>query len=61
VNVCVRYNSREGSDLRLVYDEGFHTDRDPREPAPAEVRGAPRRPTSAGRARRVKLTRTFAR
>jgi hypothetical protein len=52
VNVRVRYNFSEGSDLWLVYDEGFNTDRDGFAPEP-------RRPLSHGRILRVKLTRTF--
>ena len=54
VNVRLRYNFREGSDLWLVYDEGFNTDRD------AEP-GSPRLPMSDGRVLRLKLTHTLAR
>jgi len=31
-NVRYRYNIREGTDLYLVYDEGFNTDRDREDP-----------------------------
>jgi len=53
VNLRVRYNFSEGSDLWLVYDEGFNTERD------ALAAGEPRRPLSDTRVLRVKLTRTF--
>lgn len=52
VNLRVRYNFREGSDLWLVYDEGFHTDRD----GDGTV---PRLPLSDARVLRLKLTHTF--
>jgi len=52
VNLRLRYNFREGSDLWLVDDEGLNTDRD----APA---GMPRLPLSDTRVVRVKLTHTF--
>lgn len=52
MNLRVRYNFGEGSDLWLVYDEGFNTERDG-EP------GEPRLPLSQTRVLRVKLTRTF--
>ncbi|NOT09922.1 MAG: carbohydrate binding family 9 domain-containing protein [Gemmatimonadales bacterium] len=51
-NLRLRYNFREGSDLWLVYDEGFNTERE------AEP-GSPRLPLSSGRVFRVKLTHTF--
>lgn len=54
VNLRLRYNFREGSDLWLVYDEGFNTDRDG---APGE----PRLPASNGRVLRLKLTHTLVR
>ena len=51
-NLRLRYNFGEGSDLWLVYDEGFNTDREP------EV-GMPRLPWSDIRVVRLKLTHTF--
>ncbi|HKG92738.1 MAG TPA: DUF5916 domain-containing protein [Gemmatimonadaceae bacterium] len=53
VNLRVRYNFREGSDLWLVYDEGLNTDRS------AADAGEPPRPRSDARFLRVKLTHTF--
>jgi hypothetical protein len=55
VNLRLRYNFREGSDLWLVYDEGFNTDRE------AESPGGPRLPVSNGRVLRLKLTHTLTR
>lgn len=55
VNLRLRYNFREGSDLWLVYDEGFNTDRS------ADSPGAPRLPMSNGRVLRLKLTHTLVR
>jgi len=52
VNLRLRYNLREGSDIWLVYDEGFNTDRD-------SAPGTPRLPLSAARFFRVKVTHTF--
>ena len=52
LNLRLRYNFSEGSDLWLVYDEGFNTERD-------AAAGEPRRPLSDTRVLRVKLTRTF--
>lgn len=52
-NVRLRYNLREGSDLWLVYDEGFNTERDMDDPT------LPRRPLSEARALRLKATHTF--
>jgi hypothetical protein len=52
VNLRLRYNVREGSDLWLVYDEGFNTERD-------QPGGLPSLPTSDRRVLRVKLTHTF--
>jgi len=52
VNLRARYNFREGSDLWLVYDEGFDTDRD-------SDGTLPRLPVSQGRVVRVKMTHTF--
>jgi hypothetical protein len=54
VNFRLRYNLREGSDIWVVYDEGFNTDRD----SPA---GTPRLPFSAARFFRVKVTHTLSR
>ena len=51
-NLRLRYNFGEGSDLWLVYDEGFNTDREP------EL-GMPRLPWSDIRVVRLKLTHTF--
>ena len=53
VNARFRYHIREGTDLWVVYNEGFHTER--------EVLDQPRLPTSAGRTLMVKYTHTFAR
>jgi len=55
VNLRLRYNFREGSDLWLVYDEGFNTDRE------AAAPGEPRLPVSNGRVLRLKLTHTLVR
>lgn len=55
VNLRLRYNFREGSDLWLVYDEGFNTDRS------ADSPGEPRLPLSNGRVLRLKLTHTLVR
>jgi hypothetical protein len=52
VNLRLRYNFREGSDLWLVYDERFNTERE----APD---GLPQLPLSEARVLRVKLTHTF--
>jgi hypothetical protein len=52
VNLRFRYNFREGSDLWLVYDEGFNTDRD-------QAGGLPTLPASDSRVLRIKLTHTF--
>lgn len=52
VNLRLRYNFREGSDLWLVYDEGFNTERD-------QLGGLPPLPVSNLRVLRVKLTHTF--
>lgn len=53
LNVRFRYHFREGTDLWVVYNEGFHNERD---------NGlGPRRPLSSGRALLVKYTHTFAR
>jgi hypothetical protein len=52
VNLRLRYNFREGSDLWLVYDEGFNTDRD-------QPGGVPALPASNLRVFRIKLTHTF--
>jgi hypothetical protein len=52
VNLRLRYNFREGSDLWLVYDERLNTERE----APD---GMPQLPLSEARALRVKLTHTF--
>lgn len=51
VNARVRYHFREGSDLWLVYDEGWNTVRD--------VVGGPRLPSSYGRTLLLKYTYTF--
>ncbi len=51
-NLRIRYNFREGSDLWLVYDEGFNTERD----AGGDL---PRLPLSDTRVLRIKLTHTF--
>ena len=52
VNLRLRYNFREGSDLWLVYDEGYNTDRD-------QPGGLPALPSSNLRVLRIKLTHTF--
>ena len=52
VNLRLRYNFREGSDVWLVYDERFNTER-------AAADGLPELPVSEARAVRVKLTHTF--
>ena len=52
VNLRLRYNFREGSDLWLVYDEGFNTDRE-------QPGGLPSLPASDSRVLRIKLTHTF--
>jgi hypothetical protein len=51
VNARFRYHFREGTDLWVVYNEGFNTDRGPLDPA--------RPPLSAGRTLMVKYTHTF--
>jgi hypothetical protein len=58
VNVRLRYNFSEGTDLWLVYDEGLLTDRSVMDPAQEEPLG-PRPPLSTGRALIVKCTYTF--
>jgi hypothetical protein len=52
VSLRRRYNFGEGSDLWLVYDEGFNAERE-------VLPGEPRLPLSDARVLRVKLTRTF--
>jgi hypothetical protein len=52
MNVRLRYNFSEGSDVWLVYDERLNTDAD-------DPRGGPALPLSGGRVLRVKLTHTF--
>lgn len=54
VNLRLRYNVREGTDLWLVYNEGIHTDRDG---GPA---GGPAWPRSTGRSVQVKWSHTLA-
>jgi hypothetical protein len=49
-NVRLRYNPREGTDVYLVYNEGWNTDRLSRAPVP---------PLSSGRALYVKFNYTF--
>ena len=53
LNVRFRYHFREGTDLWIVYNEGFYNERD-------DGLG-PRRPLSSGRALLVKYSHTFAR
>ena len=53
LNVRFRYHFREGTDLWIVYNEGFYNARD--------AGLGPRLPLSAGRAVFVKYTHTFAR
>ena len=53
LNVRFRYHFREGTDLWIVYNEGFYNERD--------AGLGPRRPLSSGRAVFVKYTHTFAR
>jgi len=53
LNVRFRYHFREGTDLWIVYNEGFNNMRD-------DGLG-PRRPLSSGRALLVKYSHTFAR
>ncbi len=53
LNVRFRYHFREGTDLWIVYNEGFHNDRD--------AGLGPRRPLSSGRALLVKYSHTLAR
>ena len=53
VNLRLRYNFAEGTDLWLVYDEGLAMDRDLDDPA------APELPLSAGRSLILKYTHTF--
>ena len=53
LNVRFRYHFREGTDLWIVYNEGFYNERD---------NGlGPRRPLSSGRALLVKYSHSFAR
>ncbi len=52
VNARLRYHFREGTDLWLVYNEGYNTDRDLGAPTPL--------PVSAGRALMIKYTHTLA-
>ena len=52
MNVRLRYNFREGSDVWLVYDERLNTDAE-------DQHGGPALPLSGGRVFRVKLTHTF--
>jgi hypothetical protein len=51
VNARFRYHFREGTDLWIVYNEGFHTERD--------LVDVPRLPLSSGRTLMVKYTHTF--
>ena len=51
LNLRLRYNPREGRDLYLVINEGFHTDR---------LRASPARPFTSQRAVLAKVTTTFA-
>ena len=53
VNTRFRYHFREGVDLWVVYNEGYHTER-------ASGGPDPRIPLSAGRALMVKFSHTFA-
>ena len=52
LNLRVGYNFSEGSDLWLVYDEGFNTERE-------ALPGEPRIPRSDSPVLLVELTRTF--
>jgi hypothetical protein len=54
LNLRLRYNVAEGSDLWIVYDEGLATDR-------STVPGAPLAPLSAARGLVVKYSHTFTR
>ena len=54
VNLRLRYNFREGTDLWVVYNEGINTDRD------GGPLGTPERPFSAARSVQVKWTHTLA-
>jgi hypothetical protein len=38
-NVRIRYNPREGTDIYLVYNEGWNTDRFRRTPVPPALNG----------------------
>jgi hypothetical protein len=51
LNARFRYHFREGTDLWIVYNEGFHTERD--------LADVPRLPLSSGRTLMVKYTHTF--
>ena len=51
LNLRLRYNPREGRDIYLVINEGFHTDR---------LRASPARPFTSQRAVLAKVTTTFA-
>ena len=51
LNLRLRYNPREGRDVYLVINEGFHTDR---------LRASPARPFTSRRAVLAKVTTTFA-
>ena len=53
LNVRFRYHFREGTDLWIVYNEGFHNERDDGQ--------GPRRPLSSGRALLVKYSHAVAR
>ncbi|MXW18844.1 MAG: carbohydrate binding family 9 domain-containing protein [Gemmatimonadetes bacterium] len=53
LNVRFRYHFREGTDLWIVYNEGFYNERD--------SGLGPRRPLSSGRALLVKYSHSFAR
>jgi hypothetical protein len=50
MNLRLRYNFRDGTDLWIVYNETLHTDRETWHPMP---------PRSLGRALLVKYTHTF--
>ncbi len=50
LNLRLRYNFRDGTDLWIVYNEALHTDREAWQPVP---------PRSLGRAVMVKYTHTF--
>jgi Domain of unknown function (DUF5916)/Carbohydrate family 9 binding domain-like len=53
LNLRLRYNFREGTDLWIVYNEGLLTDREIDDPL------IPRRPFSASRGVTIKYSRTF--